>query len=78
MFWMFLASQNYPLMLKYHTFLTPIGGQHRDIMKSSRVILHPKYNTAALKHRNVSEFYDYDVALVHLNKSIKVSQAARY
>uniref|UniRef100_A0A8C9ZPJ9 C3/C5 convertase n=1 Tax=Sander lucioperca TaxID=283035 RepID=A0A8C9ZPJ9_SANLU len=33
-----------------------------------RVIMHPKYNIRAFKNRNVSEFYDYDVALVKVNK----------
>ncbi|XP_033486304.1 complement C2 [Epinephelus lanceolatus] len=42
-----------------------------------RVIMHPKYNTRALKHRNVSEFYDYDVALVQVNTSIPLSWKAR-
>lgn len=42
-----------------------------------RVIMHPKYNIRALKHRNVSEFYDYDVALVQVNKSIPLSWRAR-
>ncbi|XP_071753337.2 complement C2 [Centroberyx gerrardi] len=41
------------------------------------VIMHPKYNTAALKPRNVSEFYDYDIALVRVNKSIPLSWRAR-
>ncbi len=42
-----------------------------------RVIMHPKYNIRALKHRNVSEFYDYDVALVQLDNSIPLSWKAR-
>ncbi|KAA8593795.1 hypothetical protein FQN60_004629, partial [Etheostoma spectabile] len=42
-----------------------------------RVIMHPKYNIRSLKHRNVSEFYDYDVALVQVNKSIPLSWKAR-
>ncbi|XP_071351960.1 complement C2 [Trachinotus anak] len=46
-------------------------------VKSSKVIMHPKYNTKALLHRNVSEFYDYDVALVQVNKSILLSWKAR-
>ncbi|KAG7223070.1 hypothetical protein INR49_015829, partial [Caranx melampygus] len=46
-------------------------------VKSSNVTLHPKYNTRALIHRNVSEFYDYDVALLHVNKSIPLSWKAR-
>ncbi|XP_042342151.1 complement C2 [Plectropomus leopardus] len=44
---------------------------------SKKVIMHPKYNTRALKHRNVSEFYDYDVALVQVNQSIPLSWKAR-
>ncbi|XP_034089092.1 complement C2 [Gymnodraco acuticeps] len=44
---------------------------------SERVIMHPKYNIRALKHRNVSEFYDYDVALVQVTKSIPLSWKAR-
>ncbi|XP_060901605.1 complement C2-like [Labrus mixtus] len=42
-----------------------------------KVIMHPKYNTRALRHRNVSEFYDYDVALVQVNMSIPLSWKAR-
>ncbi|XP_031716667.1 complement C2 [Anarrhichthys ocellatus] len=42
-----------------------------------KVFIHPKYNIRALEHRNVSEFYDYDVALVQVNKSIPLSWKAR-
>eukprot|EP00064_Thunnus_orientalis_P000310 superscaffoldBa00000015_g310 len=53
--------------------------QYGDRMRalSNKVILHPKYNINALEHRNVSEFYDYDVALVQVNKSIPLSREAR-
>ncbi|KAM9359019.1 complement C2 [Symphorus nematophorus] len=44
---------------------------------ANRVIMHPNYNTRALKHRNVSELYDYDVALVQVNESIPLSGRAR-
>ncbi|KAM3875295.1 complement C2 [Diretmus argenteus] len=44
---------------------------------SKEVIMHPKYSISALKHRNVSEFYDYDVALVKVNSSIPLSWKAR-
>uniref|UniRef100_A0AAX7SM94 Uncharacterized protein n=1 Tax=Astatotilapia calliptera TaxID=8154 RepID=A0AAX7SM94_ASTCA len=46
-------------------------------VKFKRVIMHPSYSTSALKHRNVSEFYDYDVALVETNRSIPLSWMAR-
>ncbi|KAM3616859.1 uncharacterized protein V6R79_024948 [Siganus canaliculatus] len=47
------------------------------IVTSTNVIMHPNYNIRALTHRNISEFYDYDVALVQLNQSIPLSQKAR-
>lgn len=39
--------------------------------------MHPEYNIDALRRRNVSEFYDYDVALVRVNRSIPLSWKAR-
>ncbi|XP_034023779.1 complement C2 [Thalassophryne amazonica] len=56
-----------------HVEVTHDGGT----VHAKRVILHPEYNIYALKHKNVSEFYDYDVALVELNKSIPLSWKAR-
>uniref|UniRef100_A0A3Q0S380 C3/C5 convertase n=1 Tax=Amphilophus citrinellus TaxID=61819 RepID=A0A3Q0S380_AMPCI len=42
-----------------------------------RVIVHPNYSINALEHRGVSEFYDYDVALLETNSSIPLSWSAR-
>lgn len=53
------------------------GFPKSGVVFSSKVILHPQYDTRALRHRNVSEFYDYDVALVQLNGSIPLSWEAR-
>lgn len=44
---------------------------------SKAVIMHPDYNTRALRPRNVTEFYDYDIALVQVNESIPLSWKAR-
>ncbi|KAJ8369058.1 hypothetical protein SKAU_G00090860 [Synaphobranchus kaupii] len=44
---------------------------------ADRVIMHPQYNITGLRHKKVKEFYDYDVALVKLNQSIKLSGEAR-
>uniref|UniRef100_A0A8C2WZZ7 C3/C5 convertase n=1 Tax=Cyclopterus lumpus TaxID=8103 RepID=A0A8C2WZZ7_CYCLU len=44
---------------------------------SDQVLVHPQYNVRALERRNVPEFYDYDVALVRVNKSIPISWKAR-
>ncbi|KAM9468505.1 complement C2 [Clarias gariepinus] len=38
---------------------------------------HPEFNVTKLKDRNINEFYDYDVALIKLNSSIKLSSKAR-
>uniref|UniRef100_A0A8C6WTN4 C3/C5 convertase n=1 Tax=Neogobius melanostomus TaxID=47308 RepID=A0A8C6WTN4_9GOBI len=45
---------------------------------SKRVIMNSKYNVDALKLRNVTEFYDYDVALVELDTPIPLSWKARW
>ncbi|KAM9732882.1 complement C2 isoform 2-T2 [Menidia menidia] len=47
------------------------------LVKANKAIIHPNYNVSALRHRNVSEFYDYDVALVHIPGNIKLSWKAR-
>lgn len=47
------------------------------IAVSKAVVMHPQFNIRALKHRNVSEFYDYDVALIQVNESIPLSWKAR-
>ncbi|XP_040027987.2 complement C2 [Gasterosteus aculeatus] len=44
---------------------------------SQKVFIHPEYNVRALEHRNVSEFYDYDVALVQLDRSVPLSWRVR-
>lgn len=44
---------------------------------ASSLIRHPEFNVTKLKHKSVDEFYDYDVALIKLNRSIKLSSKAR-
>ncbi|KAG7267479.1 hypothetical protein CRUP_023133 [Coryphaenoides rupestris] len=51
------------------------GGQIQKI--ASKIFVHENFNIRGLKHRNVSEFYDFDVALVHLNTSLPPSWNAR-
>ncbi|XP_037534007.1 complement C2 [Nematolebias whitei] len=51
--------------------------QYGEEVEFKKIILHPKYNIYALKHRNVSEFYDYDVALVQTSRSIPLNRKAR-
>lgn len=42
------------------------------------LIRHPEFNVTRLKDKSVDEFYDYDVALIKLSRSIKLSSKARY
>uniref|UniRef100_A0AAQ4R266 C3/C5 convertase n=1 Tax=Gasterosteus aculeatus aculeatus TaxID=481459 RepID=A0AAQ4R266_GASAC len=39
--------------------------------------LHPNYNITLKKKKGVDEFYDYDVALIQLEKDVKISNIAR-
>ncbi|XP_060549344.1 uncharacterized protein LOC117667888 [Pantherophis guttatus] len=41
------------------------------------VQLHPQYNIGKLKNRGICEFYDYDVALIKLEKKVEFSFYAR-
>ena len=52
----------------------PGGGS----VSAGNLFLHPLYDVMGLKHKNVKEFYDYDIALVKVQKSIPISQKARW
>ncbi|KAK3531783.1 hypothetical protein QTP70_029747, partial [Hemibagrus guttatus] len=41
------------------------------------LIPHPDFDVTKLKDKNVNEFYDYDVALIKVSKSIQLSSKAR-
>ncbi|KAJ0062056.1 hypothetical protein NL108_015258 [Boleophthalmus pectinirostris] len=49
-------------------------GQQLDV---ARIHMHPKYNISAKKHQDIEEFYDYDVALVELQKDVGISVKLR-
>ncbi|RVE64366.1 hypothetical protein OJAV_G00125260 [Oryzias javanicus] len=53
------------------------GGGREGQVKAEEVQIHSNYNTNALKHRNVSQFFDYDVALVRTKEVIPLSWIAR-
>lgn len=38
---------------------------------------HPQYTIGKLRDRGIPEFYDYDIALVKLDKKVKFSSSAR-
>ncbi|XP_023869870.1 complement C2 [Salvelinus sp. IW2-2015] len=52
------------------------GYEGKVVAKVLFVIPHPQYNVDGLSHKNVKEFYDYDIALVKVEK-IQLSWTAR-
>uniref|UniRef100_A0A669EIE7 C3/C5 convertase n=1 Tax=Oreochromis niloticus TaxID=8128 RepID=A0A669EIE7_ORENI len=51
-------------------------GQHK-IKKAKTLFYHPKYNVTAKKDKGINEFYDYDVALIQLEKYVDISTKVR-
>ena len=58
-----------------HLILPLAGGKQQTM--DGQIFIHPDFNIKGLKHRNVSEFYDFDVALVQLNTSVPLLSEAR-
>ncbi len=40
--------------------------------------IHPNYNVRAKVHEGVTEFYDYDVALIQLETGVQISTLVRW
>ncbi|XP_045928726.1 complement C2 [Micropterus dolomieu] len=75
--WVLTAAHCFVRTSKDPVRQKPLIQHGEGTVSSQNVIIHPKYNIRALKTRNVSEFYDYDVALVQVAKSIPLSWKAR-
>lgn len=48
-----------------------------ELLKAADFFIHPQYNVRGLQSKNVKEFYDYDIALIKLEKNISISHVAR-
>ncbi|KAI7796312.1 complement B/C2-A2 [Triplophysa rosa] len=48
-----------------------------DDLKVKQFILHSKYNVTAKKHIGIPEYYEYDVALIELEKAVKLDREIR-
>ncbi|XP_041918675.1 complement C2 [Alosa sapidissima] len=48
-----------------------------EILKSANFTIHPQYNVRGLQTKNVKEFYDYDIALIKMEKNISASYQTR-
>nr|AYU71031.1 complement factor B [Oreochromis niloticus] len=51
-------------------------GQH-EMKKAKTLFYHAKYNVTAKKDKGINEFYDYDVALIQLEKYVDISTKVR-
>ncbi|KAI2651277.1 Complement factor B [Labeo rohita] len=47
------------------------------VVKVKQYVLHPKYNITAKKHMGIQEYYEFDVALIQLEKPVKMTTNAR-
>lgn len=59
-----------------HSIKVSVGGKKQDL-EIEEVLFHPKYNINEKKAEGISEFYDYDVALIKLSKKLKYDQTTR-
>lgn len=55
----------------------PLSGGKRQDLEIEEVLFHPNYNINGKKAQGISEFYDYDVALIKLKKKLKYSETLR-
>ncbi|XP_043077998.1 complement factor B-like [Puntigrus tetrazona] len=47
------------------------------VVKVKRYIIHPEYNVTAKKHMGIDEYYEFDVALIQLEKAVPISSSLR-
>uniref|UniRef100_A0A3B4ZS29 C3/C5 convertase n=1 Tax=Stegastes partitus TaxID=144197 RepID=A0A3B4ZS29_9TELE len=68
-------QHNFRKMYPWVAFIYNDGGSIQ--LKVKTFTLHPKYNVTAKVKQGVKEFYDYDVALIQLEKDVRISASAR-
>uniref|UniRef100_A0A4W5PWE4 C3/C5 convertase n=1 Tax=Hucho hucho TaxID=62062 RepID=A0A4W5PWE4_9TELE len=78
-----IVTENWILTAAHCFSEIRLGGKEKvtvkhgnEVAKVLSVIPHPQYNVDGLNHKNVKEFYDYDIALVKVEK-INLSWTAR-
>ncbi|XP_067280664.1 complement factor B-like [Pseudorasbora parva] len=49
----------------------------KDVVKVKRFILHPEYDITSKKHMGINESYEFDVALIQLDKPVTMSAYLR-
>lgn len=47
------------------------------MVKVADFFIHPQYSVRGLQSKGVKEFYDYDIALIKMEKNITISHLAR-
>lgn len=59
------------------TLSPPISGGNKQDLKIEKVFFHPNYNINGKSALGIPEFYDYDVALIKLEKKLTFSETVR-
>ncbi len=49
-----------------------------SVVKVTNYINHPDYNLFAKKEMGIKEYYEFDVALIQLEKAVEISSNLRY
>ncbi len=49
-----------------------------SVVKVKNYTNHPDYNLLAKKEMGIKEYYEFDVALIQLEKAVKISSNLRY
>uniref|UniRef100_A0A8C0PGL3 Complement factor B n=1 Tax=Canis lupus familiaris TaxID=9615 RepID=A0A8C0PGL3_CANLF len=58
-----------------HSIKVSVGGKKE--LEVKEVLVHPNYNINGKKEKDILEFYDYDVALIELEKKLEYDQTLR-
>lgn len=58
-----------------HSHFPTLGGKKE--LEIKEVLVHPNYNINGKKEKDILEFYDYDVALIELEKKLEYDQTLR-
>lgn len=59
------------------TITLPVDCVSFTVKRVKTFKLHPNYNVNAKVNQGVKEFYDFDVALIQLEKDVQISRAVR-
>ncbi|XP_078271761.1 complement C2-like, partial [Rhinoraja longicauda] len=74
--WVLTAAHCFVHFHDMSTISVTVGGQSRQLPVKD-LVLHPAFNIAAKVDQNITQFYDYDVALLELSEKITFDETIR-